>query len=164
MRRTIIAAIATLLIAGAAHAQDDPTLYEEFENWGVYRYADYCRAMARYETSTLAISYDAGEDLAVIHLRSQALARFEDEKEYPFEFVLLQNGKSDSSIGNINFTVINRRDFVGAIGSTKAGLLFEALSKSTALALAYEGQKVEAVELGKIGPVIESLKRCDLRR
>lgn len=164
MKRLWPIALGALLIAQPAQAQEEPSLYKEFGNWGVYRYSDYCRAIAQYQTSTLTIAYDSRKDLAVIHLRSQALARYDDEQTYPFALILLQNGKSDYGMGLVDFTVINKPDFVGAVGSVDARRLFEALSRSTAFGLAYKDQKIEAVELGDIVPVLQSLQRCDQNR
>lgn len=164
MMKIFAAALSALLIVPAAKAQEEPSLYKEFGNWGVYRYSDYCRAIAQYETSTMTIAYDSRKDLAVIHMRSRELARFTDEQVYPFAIVLLQNGKSDYSLGNVDFTVINKPDFVGAMASLKASTLFDALARSTALALAYQDQKIEAVALGDVAPVLESLQRCDQNR
>ncbi len=164
MRRVSTAAAAALLLATAAHAQDEPVLYREFQNWGVYRYSDYCRAIAQYQTSTLAIAYEARRSLAVLHLRSQALRTFEDAKEYRFGMVLLQNGKSVDSLGQVSFTAINKSDFVGAMASMESDRLFEELSRSTAVAFTYDDRKIEAVELGEIGTVLNALKACEVRR
>jgi hypothetical protein len=163
MMKLLAAVLGAVMIAGTAQAQD-PTLYKEFGNWGVYRYPDYCRAIAKYERSTVTLAYDSRKDLAVMHVRSQALARFRDEQDYPFEFVMLRGGKSDNGWGEIPFHVINKSDFVGAIGSMKAGALFADLSQSSAFALAYKGEKVEAFELGDIAEVLQSLQRCDRSR
>jgi hypothetical protein len=164
MIKLAVAMLSAVLVTGTARAQDDPSLYKDFGQWAVYRYADYCRAIAKYETSTMTIAYDSRQDLAVIHVRSQTLAGFSDGQSYPFEMLLLQNGTVDESLGTVEFSAINKSDFVGAVGSLPASRLFPPLAQSSALALVHQGKKIEAFELGTIATVTQSLKQCDTRR